>query len=172
MSLVNEIAHLYIGVERMTLPAASWVLLVDEVMALKGVGNAAHEQLQTRGNLDTFTYVPDDPQTEEDETVMYSNLYIFEAQFPANSIDFDKFKTRLVNLFGVDPALVTYTTGTTTIVDRQTVFATYKYNNINRIRIGLFGCEDDNTLCTWEQSRVEADGNIMDNLAEWGETVQ
>ena len=169
MSLKTKIAHLYIGVERMTLPAASWVLLVDEVMALKGVGNAAHEQLQTRGNMDTFTYVPDDPETEEDETVIYSNLYIFEAQFPANSIDFDKFKDRLVNLFGVDPNAVTYTVGTTTIVGRQSAFATYKYNNINRIRIGLFGCASDGEICTREQSRVEVVGYIMANKATWGE---
>jgi len=166
-----DIAHIYIAVQRMTLGDDNWVLLIDDVMALKGVGDAAHERLQQRGNLDMFEYVPDDPETEADETVNYSNVYIFEANFPAGAVDFDKFQTRLVTMFEVDPEDVTYSVGTTTIRDRLSCFATYKYNNIGRVRIGLFGCASDSEICTWAESRVEAEGYI-DNNKETMETVQ
>lgn len=139
----------YFAIERYTanLNEANWITLIEEVRQIVGVDGTdhAHNRLQERGNLDTF----------ENEGETYSNLYIYEANFSEGAVSFDKFQNRLVNLFGVDPDKVTYSTVTTTIKTRLSCFGTYKYNNVNRVRVGLFGCASDSDLCTWGQSRVE-----------------
>lgn len=166
-----DIAHIYIGIERMTIPAAKWVILIKETLALKGVGDAAHEQLQPRGNLDVFEHVSDDPETPEDETVLISDIYTFEANFPANAVSFDKFKNRLAVMFDKDPEDIICTIGTATIRDRPSCFATYNYLGVDRIKIGLFGCASDSELCTTAESRVECEGYISKRKEVW-ETVQ
>ena len=76
----------------------NWVLLVEELKRITANGNRC-EQLgnihKPRGNVDMFNY------GTEEAPDWYSNAYLFSANFNVNAIDFDKFKSRLVNLFGV-----------------------------------------------------------------------
>ena len=139
------------------LSEANWVTVVNLVKQIVGVNGLPNHKLHWRGNLDTF--VLDD--------VTYSNEYIFEALFPVNAVSFEAFKNKLVNAFNVDPALVTYTTGALTIEDRPSAFATYRYQGTIRMYLGLFGWADEDSPCTWEESRVEAVNYIIDRIAEW-----
>ena len=158
----------YIGVSRFVdnLGEDHWIAVIHELRQVEVSGPATHLRLQERGQLDIFNH------GTEEEPDYYANTYTFEASFMANMIDFEKFKNRLVNLFCVDPELVTYTTGTTTIRERLSCFATFKYNGVNRLRVGLFGCASDSELCTWPESRLECEGYIQDEKEAWEEEIE
>ena len=157
-------AKLYVALQRLTLGDDNWVNVVNFVKGIKGVNGQPANHNHGRGNLDTFVHT-------DSET--YSNTYIFEARFPEDTVDFQRFKDKLVNEFGIDETLVTYTTGTQTIKNIPSCFATYRYNAINRIRVGLFGWTDDNTppngdeFEKWVASREEAKQYIIDNSVDW-----
>lgn len=157
--------HGYLAVERYTdnLGKANWIKLIVAVRAFViEVGNGENQYLfQERGNFDKFEVVID-----ENKSVWYSNIYTCEARYAAGEINFENFKAALVELFGVSPDKVTYTIGTTTIKDRLSCFARFKYLGKNRIRVGLFGCASDSELCKWNQSRVEHNSYI-DGNADW-----
>jgi hypothetical protein len=159
----------YFAISRFTanLNDDNWVTLVDEVRNIVSVieANQPYERVFGRGNMDTFNY------GTEEEPNWYSNAYIFIGHFPAGAVDFDKFKERLIDLFGDPPGETTYTTNTVILRDRPSVFATYKYNAINRIRVSLFGCASDTELCTRHESNNELLQFLADNAAEWGENI-
>lgn len=140
----------------------NWVLLVDELNQIVGVGNKCHERgnVKTpRGNMDMFNH-----GTEE-----LSNAYIYVANFNVDAIDFDKFQNRLVNLFEVPEHKITYTIATQTHRYRPSVTATYELNNQPRITVELLGCVADDALCTTEESRQECLQVLADNKEYWGE---
>ena len=162
--------HGYLAVERFAdnLNEDNWVLLIDAIRSIETQPNGHAEwMLQERGNFDHFEYIADDPETPEDETVLYSNIVIWEARYLASEIQFENFRTELVALFDVADDKVTFTTGTTIIREQLSCFATFFYNDKRRIRVGLFGCASDSELCTWEESRVECDGFIQDSSEDW-----
>jgi hypothetical protein len=163
-------AHFYFIIRRVqaNLNEANWVTVVELVKTIVGVEN--HEgqpayHLHWRGNLDTFEVDNGDPDIPN---AVYSNEYIFEARFAPNAVDFDAFKNKLVNAFGVDPEDVTYTTGQQTLQDRPSVFGTYKYNAVNRMIVGLFGWADEDSPPTWEESRVETIAYLKAHIGNWG----
>ncbi len=146
----------------------NWALLIDELNQIVGVGNACHERGNTkapRGNVDMFNH------GTEEIPLLYSNAYIYVANFNVGAIDFDKFQNRLVNLFGVPAENVTYNTSTRTIRDRLSVTATYMLAAKARITVELLGCASDSELCTTEQSNNEIKGELHDNAQYWGEQI-
>ena len=146
----------------------NWVLLVDELNQIVGVGNKCHEigNVKTpRGNVDRFNH------GTEEAPDWYSNAYLFVANFNVNAVDFAKFKNRLVNLFDVPVENVTYTITTRTIRDRFSVMATYILAAKARITVELLGCASDSELCTTKESNNEVLGELHDNAAKWGENV-
>jgi len=161
--------HGYFAIERFpaNLNEDNWATLINEIRQIVGVGGDPPYCLTERGDLDTFVYVVDDPETEEVEEVEHSNIYFYEARFRKGAIDFAKFRNRLITIFDVNPVQVTYTTGTVTIRDRPSCFATYKYKDKNRIRVGLLGCASDSELCTWAESRIECDGYLLIAPSAW-----
>lgn len=160
----SHIWHGYLAVERYadSLNQDNWITLIEGIRSLQTVNGKAQYLLQERGNLDKFEVVIDD-----DNSIWYSNIYIWEARYAAGEIEFENFKAALVDLFEVDPEDVTYNIGTTMIRERLSCFARFKYNDKNRIRVGLFGCEDDANLCNWNESRIECDGYLIDNRPDW-----
>ena len=146
----------------------NWVLLIDELNQIVGVGNKCHEigNVKTpRGNMDMFNH------GTEEVSVWYSNAYLYVANFNVGAIDFAKFQNRLVNLFDVAEHKVSYTTSTQTHRYRTSVTATYMLNNQPRITVELLGCAADDALCTTEESRQECLQVLADKKAEWGEGV-
>ncbi|HEB26316.1 MAG TPA: hypothetical protein ENI05_00875 [Porticoccus sp.] len=147
----------------------NWVLLIDELNQIVGVGNKCHERGNTkapRGIVDRFNY-----GTEEAPS-WYSNAYLYVANFNVGAIDFDKFQNRLVNLFDVPEHKVTYTTATQTHRYRLSVTATYAVNDVDRITVELLGCAADDQLCTTEESRQEVLAVLAANPQAWGEGVE
>lgn len=157
--MVQSKLYFIIRRNQANLSEANFATVVNLVKDIVGINGQPANHNHWRGNLDTYVNI--------DDGLTYSNEYIFEAQFAQDAVSFDSFKTKLVNTFGVNPEDVTYTTGTQTVKDRPSVFATYKYNSINRLIVGLFGWADENTPCTWEQSREEAKQYIINNIASW-----
>ena len=147
----------------------NWVLLVDELNQITGVGNKCHERGNTkapRGNMDMFNH------GTEEAPVWYSNAYLYVANFNVNAINFAKFKNRLVNLFDVPEHKVTYTTAHNLQENqrfRPSVTATYSLNNADRMTVELLGCAADDQLCETEESRQEVLQVLADNKAKWGE---
>ena len=126
--------------------------LIARIDRIESVGKASHQLLQKRTSLDGL-------------------FVLYECDFPAHAVEFDFIAGWLVDLFEVDPALVTYTTGTLTIFNRLSCFATYKYGGVNRLRVGLLGCESDAVLCSRAESGAEADYYVnVAHGAEWNLT--
>jgi len=148
-----ERCHLYVIFQRLTLSDAHWQTLIARIDTIQSVGKASHQLLQKRTSLDGL-------------------FVLYECDFPAHAVEFDFIESWLVDLFDVDPALVSYTTGTQTIRNRLSCFATYKYNAVNRLRVGLFGCESDTILCSRAESGAEADYYVnVAHGAEWNESL-
>ena len=146
----------------------NWVLLVDELNQIVGVGNKCHEigNVKTpRGIVDMFNH------GTEEVPAWYSNAYLYVANFNINAIDFAKFQNRLVNLFDVPEHKVIYTISTQTHRYRPSVTATYEVNDVDRITVELLGCAADGQLCETEESRQEVLGELHDNAAKWGENA-
>jgi hypothetical protein len=145
----------YIGVRRVTanLSAANWAAVVALFDAILSNHLSAHERLQKRLRLD-------------------GDEVLYRCRFPANAVSFDRGGNKLADAFNVDRALVTYTTGTLTLKDRLSCFATYRYNGQNRLIVGLFGGESDEVLCTRQESRDEAAQYVdVDHTVEWSEAI-
>ena len=153
--------HLYIAIERLNLGAANWVLLVTAINELSIIGGANQYELQDRGNTDTFVY--------EDET--YSNAYTWEARFAFGQITIDNIKNKLAAIFEKDPADIGHSANKLTFRERPTAILTFTYGGQNLIRLAIFGCDSEDDLCTWNESRIEHNGYITDNAEEWGEVV-
>lgn len=145
---------------------ANWSILIDEINQLQGVNefNQPYEKTHRRGNEDRFSI------GTGEILAWYSNIYIYSATFPANAVDFEKFKNRLADLFEVNPNAVSYTTQQITYRNRPSVVATYKYGANNRIRVALLGCASDSELCMRDASNEEVLQVLDDDKAGWGET--
>ena len=130
------------------LSANNWQRTIALFDAIVSNSPAAHHQLRKRASLN-------------------GNEVIYRCQFNANAVSFETCKNKLASAFEVDPALITYTTGTQNGLVRPNAFATYRYGTI-RLYVGLFGCASDDDLCTREQSWVEALYYVYDqHKAEW-----
>jgi hypothetical protein len=145
----------YIGVRRVTanLSAANWAAVIALFDAIVSNHLSAHERLQKRVRLD-------------------GNEVLYRCRFAVNAVSFEKCGDKLASAFGVDRGLVTHTTGTLTLKNRLSAFATYRYGGQNRLIVGLFGAESDDILCTRQESRDEAAQYIeTDHTAEWNEAI-
>jgi hypothetical protein len=145
----------YIGVRRVTanLSATNWAAVVALFDAIVSNHLEAHHRLQKRVSLN-------------------GDEVLYRCRFNENAVSFEKCGDKLASAFGVDRGLVTHTTGTITLKDRLSCFATYRYNGQNRLIVGRFGCESDEVLCTRQESRDEAAWYVeVDHGAEWSEAV-
>ncbi len=60
---------------------------------------------------------------------------IFEAVFNSDHLTVAALRTRLANIFGINENLITFTTSTNQYGD----IVVFKYNSIDRLRVGVFG---------------------------------
>jgi len=87
------------------------------------------------------------------------NAAIFEAEWSNDTVTAEAVKNRLATLFGVNPNLVTYTT-------TQTPYGpavTYRYQNQNRVRFGVFG----GMSATWVESWLACVAYLIANRLLW-----
>jgi hypothetical protein len=156
--------HFYLGSDNLNLDNENWKTLIDEIRQIVGVGDLPAQQLAEVGNNEHIVVGLE----------TYSEKYIYEANFPENSVNFDKFTNRLANLFEVDSSEISYTTQLVSFPNsiRQTVLATYAYNGKNRFRVGMFGFLADDQPCTWEESKWECQRYKIANADEWDEVIE
>jgi len=157
----------YYAVDRLTLGANNWVAVVGAFDGFQTIGADCNEQLVKRGNLDTFVHVADDPETEENEEVIVSNACIWEGHIAGGQITIANIKSILAELFDKEVEDIGHSITKMTIRERPTAIATFTYGGIDRIRLAFFGCDDEDDLCTWEQSRKEVEGYLIDNIEDW-----
>lgn len=153
--------HGYVLIQRIiaNLSEQNWAAVVDltRQIVVNQASNHPEYTLQERGSLDVFEY----------SGKIYSNVIIFEGFFKKDVVDFERFKIKMEAALEVDSSTVDYTLGQQTVKDRPSIFATYRYNILNtpqnRMRVALLGCESEDALCTWNESRIEAVQYIIDN---------
>lgn len=154
--------HGYFAIERLPLLSSdeNWYTILASTYALEGVDRAVHQRNHWRGCVDTVVY---------GEHIL-PRIVIFEADFPADSVSFAAYRTRLANAVGVDPATVTLDESNVTFGVRPSALCVFARSG-NRMRVGLFGCQSDEILCTREESRIEAVAYINNNIAIFEEDV-
>lgn len=84
---------------------------------------------------------------------------IFEAEFDEDHLTIAAFKNRLATIFNVSASNITH--ATTTAYNSPVV--TFKYNNVNQLRLALFG----GTGASWEESRTAAVAYLAANREAW-----
>ncbi len=84
---------------------------------------------------------------------------IFEAVFDADNLTVLWVRTKLAEIFSVPVANITATTTSTDYGPLLTI----KYNNVDRLRVGIFA----GLAGTWPQSRAAAAHFLQDNSAGW-----
>ena len=85
---------------------------------------------------------------------------IFEAVFDSDNLTVLWFRTKLAEIFNVSVTTITATT-TSTIYGPLALF---KYNTVNKLRMGIFGGVD----ATWEESHTAVLQFLADNQDTWG----
>ena len=87
---------------------------------------------------------------------------IFEGALDSEKLTVLWFRTKLAEIFGVDVATITATTVSTIYGP----VATFKYNTVNKLRMGIFG----GLTATWEISHAAALLYLSDYKDLWGGT--
>ncbi len=74
-----------------------------------------------------------------------NNAVIFEAVFESNLLTVAALRTRLAALFGVNENLIIPTASS----NQYGEIVVFKYNNINRLRVGVFGGRSAGYSASW-----------------------
>lgn len=138
--------RVYLAVQRLNLSDSNWNTLIT-VMKAKGDKNQD----------------PNPGYRNHWRPSLDGSILIFEAVFESSVVDVDWFISWSAGIFGIDPALVTETTG----YNAYGRFSTFAYQSINRFRIGIFGFIQGQGWPLWEDSRAAAQQYIKDNTGSW-----
>lgn len=137
--------HFYLGIENLALNATQRQTLVD---VLKALGPASDPQparlCHWRTRLD-------------DEAA------IFEALFDEDNLTIPKFKQRLGDIFGVDPATIDHATQSKSYAGGTTPIVTFSHGGTDYLRFALFGGQG----AAWMESGDECRGYLAANRDEW-----
>lgn len=141
--------HGYFALEDLNLNASQRATLVD---ALRQLGPASDPQparlLHWRPRLD-------------------GEAAIFEALFQEVNLAVERWKQRLANIFGVDPATIDHTTSIQHFGGGMTPVVTFSRSGVNYLRVALFG----GVGAEWNESGDECRGYLALHRDEW-ETVE
>jgi hypothetical protein len=136
----------YFAIEDLNLNASQRQTLID---ALRLLGPASH---------------PNPSRLNHWRTRLDNRAAIFEAQFNEVNLTVAKFKDRLANIFGVDPATVDHATQQVSYSDgNNTPVVTFSRGGTNYIRMALFG----GTVADWDTSHDEVLGFLAANRGDW-----
>ena len=87
------------------------------------------------------------------------NALIFEAVFNSDLLTVSSLRSRLAGIFGVNVSTITYTTSTNDYGE----IVVFRYNNVDRLRVGVFG----GRLATYQVSRSAAQHYLKDFSSAW-----
>ncbi len=139
--------HHYIGIESLALNATHRAILIDAIKALGPTSGPSPARMNHwRVRLD-------------------GEAIILEAAFNPLNIDVGSFKTRLAALFGVNRDDISSRNQSHNYSGEppDTLIITFAHNEVDRIRVALFG----GPAATWDQSGNECRGYLAANREEW-----
>lgn len=155
----------------------NWVLFVDLVESIIGVGRDANQIFHSRHSAEGFWHATGEVDSEGDPIfTWYGNFVMCAANFQKSAIKFERFKSKLGQLEDIDEENITYTTATNPQQYqryRPSVVATFGYQGTSRARVALMGCASDanDDLCGKEESNEEALQVLAIDPVVWGEEV-
>ena len=156
---------------------ANWVLFVDLVDQIIGIGQDANEIFRMRHAAEGFWHDTGEVDSEGDPILeWYGNYVMCAANFNKQAVKFERFKNKLGNLPDIEEEDITYATALNPAKYqryRPSVVATYAYAGKNRVRVALMGCasDDNDDLCSKDESNEEALQVLFVDAVRWGEAT-
>ena len=137
--------HLYFGAENLNLNTIQRAALIT---ALRALGPASD---------------PQPARLNHWRTRLDGEAAIFEALFNENALTVAAFKSRLGNIFDVDPATIDHVAAGRSYAGGTTAVVTFSRGGTDHLRFALFG----GVNTTWAESGDECRGYLAANRDEW-----